>query len=92
VRLQVTPVAGPAAPQSGNLTEVQPEAAPVYAQPAPVYSQPAPVYVQPAQVVTQVIQPVAPVYYVRPYYPPIGVNLNLGWSNWNGHRGHGHWR
>ena len=112
VRLQVTPVAGPAAPQSNYSTEAQHEAAPVYAQPAPVYVQPAPVYVQPApvyvqpyvqpaQVVTQVIQPVAPVYYVRPYYPPVGVSLNLGWSNWNGYRGHGghgghghggHWR
>lgn len=105
VRLQVTPVAGPAAPQSNYSTEAQPEAAPVYAQPAPVYVQPAPVYVQPApvyvqpyvqpyahpaQVVTQVIQPVAPVVYLRPYYPPVGVSLNLGWSNWNGHRGHGH--
>ena len=98
VRLQVTPVAGPAAPQSNYSTEAQPEAAPVYAQPAPVYVQPAPVYVQPyvqpyahpAQVVTQVIQPVAPVVYLRPYYPPVGVSLNLGWSNWNGHGGHGH--
>jgi uncharacterized protein YcfJ len=91
VRLQVTPMAAPSSPQSGFTSQVQSEAAPVYVQPAP-----APVYVQPAQVVTQVIQPVAPVVYVRPYYPPVGVNLNLGWSNWNGHRhhghGHGHWR
>ena len=63
-------------------------------------------------VATQVIsQPVAPqtviiaappvVYstqYARPYYPPVGVNLNLGWSNggnWHhGHHGHGqrYWR
>jgi len=29
-------------------------------------------------------------YYSRAYYPPVGVNLNLGWSR--GHYGHGHWR
>ncbi len=101
VRLQVTPVAGTSAPQSGLISELHREAAPVYAapiqaqpalvysQPAPVYMQPAPMYLQPAQVVTQVIQPVAPVVYLRHYYPPVGVNLNFGWSNWSGHRWHG---
>ena len=95
VRLQVTPVGSSAAPQSGNLTELQQDGVPVYSQQIPVYTQPAP-----PQVVTQVVQPpvfvtVAPpvyptVVYTRPYYPPVGVNLNFGWSNWNGYRGHGH--
>ena len=53
-----------------------------------------PQYVQPQQVIVQQALPqtvyVAPqVVYARPYrpyyYPPIGVNLNLGWSN-GGHR------
>jgi len=35
-------------------------------------------------------QQVYPVYYTRPYYPPI--NLELGWGYWGGHRDHGHWR
>lgn len=60
-------------------------------------------YVQPQQVIVQqaapqVVYAVPQVVYTRPvrpyYYPPIGVNLNLGWSNgghWNnGHHGHGH--
>jgi uncharacterized protein YcfJ len=95
VRLQVTPVGGTALPQPGNLTELQQDGVPVYSQQNPVYSQPAP-----PQVVTQVVQPPVyvavppPVYptvvYTRPYYPPVGVSLNFGWSNWNGQRGHGH--
>ena len=46
-------------------------------QVVPVYGA-APVVVYPA---------VYPAYYARPYYPPIGINLNLGWSG--GHYGHG---
>ena len=102
VRLQVTPVGSAApAPQASYTLEVPAEPAPVYAQPPVVYSQPPVIYTQPPmiytqpQVVTQVVQPVYPIaypiVYPRAYYPPIGVSLNLGWSNWNGHRGgHGH--
>ena len=53
---------------------------------APTYVQPAPVYVQPPVVVTEPY----PVYYQRPYYPPI--NLEFGFGYWGGYRGHGHWR
>ncbi len=97
VRLQVSPVGAAAPAPQSNYTEAQPEAAPVYAQPPVVYTQPPVVYTQP-QVVTQVVQPVYPIAYPiaypHAYYPPVGVSLNLGWSNWNGHRGHGHrnWR
>jgi len=56
------------------------------APPAPTYVQPAPVYVQPPVVVSQPY----PVYYTRPYYPPI--SLELGFGYWGGFRGHRHWR
>ena len=47
------------------------------------------VYVQPPAVV--VTQPVAPSYYVQPYYPP--VSLHLGWGYWwGGPHGPRHWR
>ena len=59
-------------------------------------------YIQPemAQPVLVAAAPVAyvtyPGYYTRPYYPPVGVNLNFGWSNSNngygGYGGHRHWR
>ena len=95
VRLQVTPVGSVApAPQASYSPEVQTQSAPAYAEPPVVYSQPPVIYSQP-QVVTQVMQPVYPIAYPRAYYPPFGVNLNLGWSNWNGHgggHGHRHWR
>ncbi len=107
VRLQVTPVAGPAAPQSNNTTTMmQPEPAPapiavqpqVISQvvtPTVVYTQapPQPIFVAAAPAV---VYGAAPIYYQpRAYYPPVGVNLNLGWSNYRGHgHGHGyrHWR
>lgn len=55
-----------------------------------------PVFVQPPMVV--VAQPAYPVYYTRPYYPPVSLELGLGY--WGGYRGHGsshghvrgHWR
>ncbi|MGC1176176.1 glycine zipper 2TM domain-containing protein [Polaromonas sp.] len=87
VRLQVTPVgAMPAQPapqanvQQGYVQPPQPvySQQPVYAQ--PVYAQP--VYVQPAVVAY-------PGYYPRPYYPPVGVSLNFGYSRGYGHH---HWR
>jgi hypothetical protein len=62
--------------------------APVYpaAYPAPIgYSNtliyPAPIYYAP---------PVYPAYGVRPYYPPVGISLNFGYSRGFGHRHHGH--
>ncbi len=92
VRLQVTPVgAMPSQPQASTVQPgfVQPSQ-PVYSQPVytqPVYTQPVytqPVYVQPAVVAY-------PGYYSRPYYPPVGVSLNFGYSRGYGH-GHRHWR
>ncbi|MEO8121493.1 MAG: hypothetical protein ABI606_19470 [Rhodoferax sp.] len=46
-----------------------------------------PMYVQPAEVL--VAPPVYPGYYARPYYPPIGLELNFGYGD--GHRGRRHW-
>lgn len=98
VRLQVTPVGAMPSPQAS----VQPgfaqpqQAQPVYGQPAygqPVYSQP--VYSQPVYTQPVYVQP-APVvypgygYYSRPYYPPVGLSLNFGYSR--GGHGHRHWR
>ena len=89
VKLQVTPL--DAVPQSAPqasppMTYIPPVEAPtVYSQqvyPQPVYTQQ--VYTQPVYV-----QPAYPGYYGRPYYPPIGVNLELGYSS-GYHRGH--WR
>ncbi len=86
VRLQVTPVA--AAPvQTGS-----PAGQAVYAQPAntstPYYVQqaytPAVVYTQPVVVAPSYY----PGYYSAPYYAPVGVSLNLGYSH-GGYRGHG---
>jgi uncharacterized protein YcfJ len=56
------------------------------APPPPAYVQPQTVYVQPPVVVSQPY----PVYYPRPYYPP--VQLEFGFGYWGGYRGHGHWR
>lgn len=84
VRLQVTPVGAMPAPQAGIQPGYAQPAQPVYAQPIyaqPVYAQP--VYVQPAVVAY-------PGYYPRPYYPPVGVSLNFGYSR--GGYGHRHWR
>ncbi|MDB5964629.1 MAG: 17 kDa surface antigen [Polaromonas sp.] len=92
VRLQVTPVgainsqpqpgfqqngAQPGQPQAfvqqaPQTTYVQPAAAPVIYQSGPVYY-PAPYYARP---------------YYAPYYPPIGLSLNFGYSR----GGHRHWR
>lgn len=48
-----------------------------------------PVFTQPPVVV--VAPPAYPVYYTRPYYPPVTVELGFGY--WGGYRGHhGHWR
>lgn len=99
VRLQVTPVGAMPSPQAS----VQPgfaqpqQAQPVYGQPVygqPVYSQPVqPVYSQPVYAQPVYVQPapvVYPGYYSRPYYPPVGLSLNFGYSR--GGYGHRHWR
>lgn len=53
-----------------------------------------PVYVQPAyaqEPVVVVTQPAYPVYYARPYYPAIRLDLDYGrWGGYEGH--HRHWR
>ena len=86
VRLQVTPVGAVPAPQA----DVQQGYVQPYNQPQQqVYVQQPPqtVYVQQAPVV------VYPGYYSRPYYPPVGLSLNFGYSRgYHGHRHHGHWR
>lgn len=96
VRLQVTPVGAMPAPQASAPQQ------PAYAQPAqpvysqPVYSQPVyaqPVYAQPVYAQPVYVQPAVvayPGYYARPYYPPVGVSLNFGYSR--GGYGHRHWR
>jgi hypothetical protein len=54
---------------------------------APVYVQPQTVYAAPPVVLSQPY----PVYYPRPYYPP--VQLEFGFGYWGGgYRGHRHWR
>jgi uncharacterized protein YcfJ len=59
------------------------------AAPAPTIAVAPPVFVQAPVVVMS--QPAYPVYYTRPYYPPISVELGYGY--WGGYRGHhGHWR
>ncbi|TWO72971.1 glycine zipper 2TM domain-containing protein [Caenimonas sedimenti] len=57
--------------------------------------QAAPVIVQQPQVVVPAGYPVYPAAYpvpvYRPYYPPVGISLNLGYSRgWGGHRHHRH--
>ena len=96
VRLQVTPVGGPVAPQSGVTTQIQQDIGqPMPAQPIavqPVYTQPQTVIATTQYVTPPVVVAAAPavVYaypgYYRPYYP-VGVNLNLGWRG-----GYRHWR
>ena len=97
---------GPQGPQGTPQPQTALPANTVYAQQdsaAPVqttYQQvPAPpVYVAAAPAVYPVVYqapyPAYPAYYARPYYPPVGISLNLGWSNGYGGRGprHGHWR
>jgi uncharacterized protein YcfJ len=86
VKLQISPV-GASQPQAPMAEGTQPYyqqemAQPVVPQRQVITQQPVYVAVRP---------PVYPTYYYpRAYYPPVGVNLNLGWSR--GHYGHGHWR
>jgi uncharacterized protein YcfJ len=94
IQLQVTPVGSQQqAPVNQPQTYAPPAYSPqTYVQPAVVesYTTYQPTYVNsPAVVYTGY-----PSY--RPYYPPIGVSLNLGYSRGYGHghrgHGHGHWR
>lgn len=84
VRLQVTPVGAMQQPpsQPPSTTYIQPDGqSGVVTQ--QVITQPLVVAAAPV-----VVYSAYPGYYARPYYPPVGVNLNFGWSN-----GHGrHWR
>jgi len=87
VRLQVTPIAANTAEPvyNGNVgsSEGIPIIRSVDAAPAPVvYAAPA---VYPAPVVY-------PSYGYAPYYPPVGVSLNFGYSRGYGGYGHRHWR
>lgn len=87
VRLQITPV-GSAAPA--------PQADVPVAQAPATYVQPT--YLQPtiieSGVVTVPSTVVVPSGYYRPYYPPVGVSLNFGYSNgyYRSHHHGGHWR
>ncbi len=90
VRLQITPVGAVSAPPVG----VQPQA--VYINP-PTYVQT--IVSEPTYIVSEPAIMVQPAY--RPYYPPLGISLNLGYVRHggayhnhgyhHGHRGH-HWR
>ncbi len=86
VRLQITPVSSLSVVPEQLPAQVLVPAQPVYAQ---SYVQQA--FVQPIAA----IQPsVVAVPYYRPYYPPVGVALNFGYSRGNHYRHrHGHpWR
>lgn len=104
IRLQITPVAAfvPAQPvqlyasqaqssQSDTSGYVPFESAQTVQPMVIQYVQPQQVIVQ--QAVPQTVYGAPQVVYAKPYsyYPPVGVNLNLGWSS-GGHRhdGHGH--
>lgn len=72
IQLSVAPVG--AGPQQ--------EAPPVYA------AAPQPIYAQPPAPVVVVSQPAYPIYYTRPYYPPVSLHFGYGWGGgW-----HHHWR
>ena len=99
IRLQITPVAAsiPAQPVLQYAPQTQflspdhsgylPFESAQSVQSVTQYVQPQQVIVQ--QVLPQIVYVAPPVVYTRPFYPPVGVNLNLGWSN-GGHRHHGH--
>ena len=99
IRLQITPVAAsiPAQPVLQYAPQTQflspdhsgylPFESAQSVQSVTQYVQPQQVIVQ--QVLPQIVYVAPPVVYTKPFYPPVGVNLNLGWSN-GGHRHHGH--
>ena len=67
------------------VTQQQQQAVPVYGTAAPVVYSAAYPAVYPAA-----YPAVYPAYYARPYYPPIGISLNLGWSGGHNHHGSRH--
>ena len=85
VRLRVSPV-GAIEPVPQPF-QAQPQ---TYYQPAPVQQQP--VYVQPVAPAYPVYPVYAPQPYYAPYYPPIGLSLNFGYSRGFGGGHRGHWR
>lgn len=103
VRLNVTPVGAiEAAPQPfqspppSYSQPVQVQSPPVYVQPQQVYVQPQPIYTQPV-VTAPVYYSGYPAYYAprpyyAPYYPPVGLSLNFGYSRGYGGGHRGHWR
>ena len=103
VRLNVTPVGAietaPQPFQSPTPSYSQPmqvQSQPVYVQPQPVYVQPQPIYAQPV-VTAPVYYSGYPAYYAprpyyAPYYPPVGLSLNFGYSRGYGGGHRGHWR
>ncbi|MDP3136689.1 MAG: hypothetical protein Q8N17_10210 [Burkholderiaceae bacterium] len=106
LRIQVTPVGMVPSPADAGRTAAAPPVGypqqaygqPGYGQPTyvqPGYVQPAygpPTYVQPGVILASppVVYPAYPSYYARPYFPPIGISLNLGYSR--GHYRGGHSR
>ncbi|CDS53970.1 Putative exported protein [Polaromonas sp. CG9_12] len=93
VRLNVTPVGAIEAGPQPFQSSPQSSFPPVQVQPQPVYVQPQPVYVQPVMM-APVYEPAyyAPRPYYAPYYPPIGLSLNFGYSRGFGGGHRGHWR
>lgn len=97
LRIQVTPVGMvPTPADAGRIAAAPPPVGyPPQANGQPVYVQPTyvqPAYVQPGVILASppVVYPAYPYYYARPYFPPIGVSLNLGYSR--GYHGGGHYR
>ena len=85
------PVSAPVAPTSylapvetRSVVSQQVYVQPIYAQ--PIYAQP--IYTQPIYVQPGYAQPVYRGYYGRPYAPPVGANLQFGYST--GQHDHGH--
>jgi uncharacterized protein YcfJ len=74
----------PSDPGSFVKLQITPVSALAPQDPAPNTTYVEPVYTQPVVVAVQ------PGYYARPYYPPVGINLELGYFFGGGHRGH--WR
>lgn len=74
IQLQIAPV-GASSQMAG------PAGSTAYQYQQPEYVQPAPVIMAP---------PVYGGYYARPYYAPVGIELDIGYGN--GYRGHRHWR
>ena len=102
VRLQVTPIgassADPAQYDSAASQGVPILSSAAYPYPQAAFVQPEvmqPVLVAPATAVDAPYAPYSPYvpYYYRPYYPPLGLSLNFGYSRGgHRHREHGNWR